>query len=594
MTAKLVAEEGLLKELVLSFDAGDQWVIGRDPDACQLLVEDPAASRKHLLCRKTPQGIQLENLSKTNPILVNEEPITQPRILQHGDLVKIGDTSFRFYSETGAHLFENQAEERTEKEGKEPDTIFEEEGAEGKGEIAKVNFDLLETGRWLLKVISGPNNGAEFSMQSGNSYTIGTDPNTCDIVFYDTTVSRQHTRITVAQEDSLMIEDLKSRNGTRIDGELVEGKRPLPLNTVVSLGTSSFVVYDREGEMQTIISPLLPSIVKVLQKEEAAKEEAEAPAVVPKEAPPPPPPPHKGHAAGAFILIAILFGLFAVVGIGLKTLFTEEAIVQETVDTDKLLSEALAPFQEVKYSFNKATGRLLLVGHVLTVSDKNQLLYNLQGLKFIKDTDDSGVIIDEYVWSESNQLLSRNPNWKGVTVHAPSPGHFLLSGYLQTRDEASQVWDYITRNFPYLDLLENKIIVEEDIISAINTMLRAKGFTAVTPQMSSGEITLNGNIPVGNKAEFDELLTQFKDIPGVRSIKNFVAEAARNEAVINISNKYSVTGISRADGGNLNVIINGRILEVGDVLDEMKITSIQPNAILLEKNGITYRIDIRR
>ena len=102
MAAKLVAEEGALKGLVLSLEHGDQWVIGRDPDSCQILIEDPSASRKHLICKTSPQGIIVENLSETNPIQVNEEEVKEPRLLQNGDAVKIGEGTFRFYAEAAA------------------------------------------------------------------------------------------------------------------------------------------------------------------------------------------------------------------------------------------------------------------------------------------------------------------------------------------------------------------------------------------------------------------------------------------------------------------------------------------------------------
>src|SRR4029077_15231014 len=132
---------------------------------------------------------------------------------------------------------------------------------ESLGPLAEIDFGVIETGRWLLKVIGGPNNGAEFYMQAGNSYVLGTDPQNCDIVFHDTSVSRQHARIGVTPEETLFIEDLKSRNGVLINGTPIEDKQPLSTNTIVTMGTTSFVIYDREGEMQTIISPLLPSIV---------------------------------------------------------------------------------------------------------------------------------------------------------------------------------------------------------------------------------------------------------------------------------------------------------------------------------------------
>lgn len=630
MTAKLIAEEGLLKELQLSFEEGDQWVIGRDPDACQFLVEDPAASRRHALIRRTPEGLVIENLSQTNPVVVNEDAITEPRLLLHGDIVKIGDSHFRFYTSEEVKLFEENSEtnisdtpqqpfpsqvppatidegpppEKAEKE-KTHDTIFDEEG--DKPEIAHVNLDLIESGRWLLKVIGGPNNGAEFSMQSGSSYVIGTDPNTCDIVFYDNSVSRQHARINISPEEKLTIEDLRSRNGTRVDGELITNPLPLPFNTMISMGTTSFIVYDREGEMQTIISPLLPSIVKVLQKEEERIKEAipdpsgiasetiavaAAPIVASLEVPIKSTHP---HPVGALLLTSILIGLFAIIGVAVQTLFVQEPIkIEKTIDMDQALGQSLSTFPSVKSSFNKATGRLLLVGHVLTQNDKNQMIYALQGLPFIKEIDDSGVIIDEFVINEANQVLTKNPKWKSVTVQSPSPGHFAVTGYLQTSGQAEEVWDYLLRNFPYIDLLENKLVVEENILNSVNNMLHNQGFNNITSRISNGDLILNGTYPIDKKANFESLTKEFRNIQGVRAISNLASQQAPSEAIINISDKYLVTGSSRADGGQLNVVINGRILTVGDILDGMRITSIEPNKILLERGAIIYRIDFGR
>lgn len=622
MAAKLVAEEGNLKELVLSLEEGDHWVIGRDPDACQLLIEDPSASRKHALCQKTNEGILLENLSNTNPVQINDEEVSQPRLLHNGDSVRIGANLFRFYETTGAEVFENQTETKDETEDKshppipekspsgsagplpeekkndeeKHDSIF---GEDEGGEIAKVHFDLMETGRWLLKVVGGPNTGAEFSMQAGNSYVLGTDPNTADIVLHDNSVSRQHVRITVSPEDVLTVEDLKSRNGTRIEGELIEGVRPLPLQTLIAVGTSTFVVYDREGEMQTIISPLLPSIVKTLQKDESKSDEdheieksSNAITATPLLAPVPEVVKPKSHALGTFIVIAILMGLFVVVGLGVSTLFKQEEVsLTKPVDTEKALSDSLLSFPSIKYTFNKNTGRLLLIGHLLSLSDKTELLYSLQGLNFIKDVDDSGVIIDELVWGETDMLLARNPLWKGISIHATTPGHFVLSGSLQTRQQGEQLWDYVSRNFAYLDLLENRVVIEEEITTTIRNVLYDRGFHALKVEFSNGEITISGHVPEGRVAEVNEITSKFKEVPGIRAIRNMATEVAPQEAVVNISDKYTISGFSRTDSGNLTAIINGRILSQGDILDGMKITQINTNSVILEKDNIRYRID---
>lgn len=620
MVARLVAEEGDLKGLVFSLEAGDEWIIGRDPDECSLVIQDPLVSRKHLIAKRSSEGIFVENLSSTNPSLVNDEEIgKEPRLLQQGDTIKIGNETFRYYSESSAHildeempsvvtpiefddhapsataqppplLLEGNEKEDREEDKEETDTVFdEEEGA--KSPLAEINFGITETGRWLLKVIGGPNNGAEFYMQAGHSYILGTDPHTCDIVFHDTSVSRQHAKITVTAEDTLLIEDLKSRNGVLISGAPLDGKDALSPSMIVTIGTTSFVVYDREGEMQTIISPLLPSIVKVLQHEE---EKPKVERVVAKEEAAPVPAPPPARHMGPLVLLAIITGLFVLAGLGTRALFQSEPIVSNVNEKGtELVQEAVDPFPAVRFSFNKNTGNLLLVGHVNSAAEKSQLMYNLQGLKFIKNIDDSGIIIDEFVWQEINSVLANNPAWRGITIHSPAAGQFVLSGYLATRKQAELLSDDISMNFPYLDLLKKQIVVEEDVIAQINAWLQEYNLKNVVPKMANGEISLTGAASTDKAAEIAELIAKIKKIPGVRLVTNYIKGQATEVGVINISNKYEVTGHSRL-GQTYTVVINGRILSEGDTLDGMTITSVKPGGVLLEKDGTKYRIDFNR
>ncbi|MBA3720903.1 MAG: type III secretion system inner membrane ring subunit SctD [Parachlamydiaceae bacterium] len=618
MVARLVAEEGDLKGLVLSLENGDSWIIGRDPEQCQLVIEDPLTSRKHLIARQTPEGIVFENLSTTNPIQVNDELVTdKPRLMQQGDTVRIGNEIFRFYSDTSAHIIEDEngtpysaptiirnIDENgylTKIPEEDGDTIF--DGDNEQTHLADINFGLNETGRWLLKVISGPNNGAEFYMQTGHSYTIGTDSHSCDIVFHDTSVSRQHARIAISDEDHLYIEDLKSRNGVLVNNEKIEGKLTLSPSVIVTMGTTSFVVYDREGEMQTIISPLLPSIVKVLQHDEemkkereaqelaaASKREAEA-ASKPIEPVPVTPPPRNW---GPIIVASIILGLFSLGSIATYSLFKSEPVQHESlVEAPQMIDQVLTPYTSVKYSFNKANGSLLLLGHVASGADKNQLMYGLQNLKFIKNIDDSGLIIDEGVWRELNSVITRNPAWQGITIHSPAAAEFVLSGYLKTKKQAEQLNDYISINFPYLDLLKNEIVVEEDLISQINSWLQHANLANVTPQFSNGEVTLTGTTPIDKTDEVNDIVQKIKDIPGVRFVNNLTHTQTPESGIVNVTNQYEVTGQSRV-GDKYTVIINGRIVSEGDVIDGMAITKISPNAILLMKEGTTYRIDYNK
>ena len=463
--------------------------------------------------------------------------------------------------------------------------------------LANIDFGVIEAGRWLLKVIGGPNNGAEFYMQAGNHYVIGTDPHSCDIIFHDTSVSRQHARITVTPEDTLLIEDLKSRNGVLINGSLIEGQQTLPLSTIVTLGTTSFVVYDREGEMQTIISPLLPSIVKVLQQEPPA-EEISSPEPLPAEKPlesqeeifqpitPPQP-----HNFGPYIVLTAIVGLFVLAGIGTSTLFHEEPVIMQTQENaNELIHQALSPFPSVHWTFNKSNGSLLLLGHVATSAEKSRLVYHLNDLKFIKTVDDSGIIIDEGVLHEVNPLLSNSPEWKGIRVYSPEAGQFILSGTLKTRKQAEQLSSYLSLNFPYLDLLKKQIVVEEDIAQQIHTWLRSAQLPDISVAMSTGEITLTGTFPNEKSNDLNNILAKIKEIPGVRVVSNQTHPQTAETGIIDISDHYSVTGKSRI-GQKFTVVINGRILSEGDELDGMTITKISSNHVYLERDKDKFRID---
>lgn len=607
MVAKLVAEEGILKGLVLNLEHGDQWVIGRDPEECQLLVEDPSASRKHMLCRSTPEGILAENLSATNPIQINEEEVTEPMVLHHGDAVKIGSGIFRFYSEDNIsvdtlpqlpEIERNPLEQPSSPKLEEKkDSLFEEDlGDEAENLLPHVNLELPETTGWMLKVVAGPNNGAEFIMQPNASYILGTDPASCDIVFQDVSVSRQHARLTIHSDESFTIEDLKSSNGTLVEGRKIETSQQLKPNTFISLGTSSFVVYNLEGERTTVISPLLPAIVKMLQDEEKKKEKERHPEeeIVEESISPKTeirtPEISNGLSKKA---IAILVGCILLFGvIGVSTLFRSHEVTAPQRDPNKEIEAVIAPYPDLKFSYFKETGRLFLTGHVLTNSDKNRLIYNLNIMPFVQDIDDR-IIVDENIWNETNQVLAKNPNWRGIATHSPSAGKFVISGYIENKKQAEALSDYLTQNFPYPDLLEKRIVIDEEVASQIKVMLFERGFSDVNAHVSGGEIVLEGAMPQGNKEALNALLVDIKAINGVRSVKNFIAELPAEEALENISAKYPVTG-SLTQGKNISVVLRGRIYSTGDLLDGMKITEIGSNHIYLEKDGAKYVIDYNR
>ena len=53
-------------------------------------------------------------------------------------------------------------------------------------------------------------------------------------------------------------------------------------------------------------------------------------------------------------------------------------------------------------------------------------------------------------------------------------------------------------------------------------------------------------------------------------------------------------GSSTFDGRGFSVVLNGKIYTLGDSVEGMTIAAIEPNTILLEKDGLKYKIDYTR
>ena len=70
--------------------------IGRLPE-CDIVVEDPGASRQHARIRRTDGGFVLVDLGSTNGTLVNDLPIRE-HVLENGDRITIGETVLEFRS----------------------------------------------------------------------------------------------------------------------------------------------------------------------------------------------------------------------------------------------------------------------------------------------------------------------------------------------------------------------------------------------------------------------------------------------------------------------------------------------------------------
>ena len=656
MGAEFIAEEGVLKGLILSLESGEEWTIGRDPDLCMIVIEDPKASRLHARVRKTEVGYSIENLSPTEPLLLNGQSIKVPTILAEDDEIQFGTSLFRFYPEgapidyafESEHQYEeeeriqaqtedrplNQPAKRQEKpkEQREPSESLEEEVFSSQApsfeenleeeteeeplhetlfeesEVPQMRIDLTQTTRFILKVIAGPNTGAEFALDVDRYYLMGTDTASCDIVFNDLSVSREHARLAVNKEGVVTIQDLGSRNGVIVDKERISGTRILTANAVVALGTSAFLLIDREAPSETIAAQMFE--VSGEEEDEIGMpldEEVEDPSAAPIVAAVP----SKSRISpGTLVLTLIIGGLSVLFGIGLVSLFQTHEVGVERKDNLAEIQAVVKKYPAVRFTYSPTNGKLFLLGHVSNGVEHNELLHQLRGLKFLKGLDDN-IVNDEAVWQEMNILMSKHPEFKGVSMHSPIAGLFVVSSYLKDEKQASALNDYLNVNFNYLDILQNRVIVEASVLEDVLSKLLQGGFDAVLPTLNNGDLQLTGYVPTNQLGGYNKLLENLKQTRGIRTVRNFVVTITPElESVIDLNKgkfgtgridldkkvgdkpvRYRVTGYSRHGDVNVNVVINGQILTRGDCLDGYTITSIQPYAVFLEKEGLKYKIE---
>jgi type III secretion system YscD/HrpQ family protein len=580
MTAHLIAEEGPLKGLILNLAEDTQeWVVGKSPESADLVLEDETLSRKHAKLYRVADGIYLENFSKLNPVHINRHECLEPTLLKEGDLIQIGETLFLFSEVT--HAAPLTPEFQTEDLSSD-DTIFEDIPSE-----TDLPFSLPPNTPYLLKVISGPNAGAEIGIEKGHSYTLGKDPKVCDILFQDLSVSRSHAKLFVEEDGTLEIEDLSSKNGTAINGEPVTGKRSFTSQDLVALGTTIFLIIDRDAPQETIYSPLTPSHETHTPSPQEAIEETplEKTETDWKQQPIP---------LKYLLLIGSVAAIFLVCALTFFSLFKAkqtELVQKEPVSEIK---EALnhKKFAKVEFVFNPAGGTLFLVGHVITNTDYQEMRYHLSQIPFILNVEDS-VVIDDGVAKQMNDILSSNEDFPSITIRVAAPGKFIATGYVETNEEVAQITEYLTINFPYLDLLENNIVSDQMLEAQIQSELMGGGFSAVSYELSRGQLVLSGLYDHKKTSSYEHLLKTFSKMPAITSVKNLAIPTSSKLAAINLSSRYQVAGVSTHDHKGFNAILNGKIYTLGDWVDGMLITEIEANTILLEKDGIKYRIDYK-
>lgn len=87
-----------------------------------------------------------------------------------------------------------------------------------------------------LQIVEGRPAGKTFDLSRGGDFTLGREG--CDINLDDPKVSRRHARISIKAWDHIYLHDLKSKNGSFVNG-VRQTRRKITHNDVLRLGGTS-------------------------------------------------------------------------------------------------------------------------------------------------------------------------------------------------------------------------------------------------------------------------------------------------------------------------------------------------------------------
>lgn len=105
-------------------------------------------------------------------------------------------------------------------------------------------------GDYVLKILGGTMRGMEFPIRK-DEFCIGRSSE-ADIKILDTLISRIHTRFYL-EDDQWYIEDLNSTNGTWVEGQRIEGRVPMPLQTSIRVGKTIFEMYNLNSSIDEVM-----------------------------------------------------------------------------------------------------------------------------------------------------------------------------------------------------------------------------------------------------------------------------------------------------------------------------------------------------
>ena len=277
-------------------------VMGREA-GCDVVIPGKDVSRRHAEIVPSAKGYLIVD-SSTNGVYVNDVRVPGQRVLTRGDVIRVGEESFRFYADQVATA---AAPAATAAPAAPPPPPPPPAGAESR--LQNTSFGMPATPR-PAAATTNPGRGAGIGAAPLANFLVrtGTLKGTRllvktpivnigraeynDLIIPDESVSTSHAKLQ-RREGVWVLVDLESTNGTFVDGDRIQADTPIAPGTMVRFGDIQLVFEptdDALGVAKGGGTKVIESL-KVPPKAPASASTPTAPPPSPKPSPAPAPKP---------------------------------------------------------------------------------------------------------------------------------------------------------------------------------------------------------------------------------------------------------------------------------------------------------------
>ena len=218
-------------------------VIGRELSS-DVVVSGPGVSRRHAVIRPGAEGFTITDES-TNGTFVNGERAEPGQLLAHGDLLRVGANEFRFETHAARAKADPGARAVTELQ---PALA-----------VPDAEPDATAATLGSLRITRGSLRGRLFQLERPVCAIGRADHN--DVCITDGSVSSSHATL-LLKAGTWYVVDLRSANGTYVDGYRVGGERALHGPCTIRVGTVKMEFRPRAGGAARVDAPRRLSLLQ--------------------------------------------------------------------------------------------------------------------------------------------------------------------------------------------------------------------------------------------------------------------------------------------------------------------------------------------